>query len=59
MKLDEVELRNPSFDRFPFYYTSIFMILQPKKFQDHDLIFVITVEWISPVKHRVHKRWPK
>ena len=29
MKWDEVELRSPSFDRFPFYYTSIFMILQP------------------------------
>ena len=29
IKLDEVELRSPSFDRFPFYYTSIFMILQP------------------------------
>ena len=29
MKLDEVELRSPSFDRFSFYYTSIFMILQP------------------------------
>ena len=22
-------------------------------------IFVIAVEWISPVKHRVQKRWPK
>ena len=28
-KLDEVELSSPSFDRFPFYYTSIFIILQP------------------------------
>ena len=34
------------------------MISAEKKCQDH-LIFVITVEWISPVKHRVQKRWPK
>ena len=30
----------------------------PKKCQDH-FIFVIIVEWISPVRHRVQKRWPK
>ena len=30
----------------------------PKKCQDH-LIFVIAVEWISPVNYRVQKRWPK
>ena len=29
----------------------------PKKCQDHS-IFVITVEWVSPVKHHVQKRWP-
>ena len=29
MKLNEVELSSPSFDRFSFYYTSIFIILQP------------------------------
>ena len=31
---------------------------RPKKCQDH-LIFVITVEWISLVMHRVQKRGPK
>ena len=36
----------------------IFRWSAPKKCQHH-LIFVITVEWISPVKHRVQKRWPK
>ena len=29
IKLDEVELRSPSFDRFLFSFTSIFTILQP------------------------------
>ena len=133
MKLDEVELRSPSFDRFLFYYTSIFTILQPLGSGYHEIkvnelpdwdwawsdgtkaanwgsrkgslrvfvfvfflpsyiphlsmhleksrrlsvlwtiwnfsmisaekvpgsfIFVIAVEWISPVKHRVQKRWP-
>ena len=29
IKLDEVELRSSSFDRFPFYYASIFTVLQP------------------------------
>ena len=37
MKLDEVELRSPSFDRFSFYYTSIFMILQPLGSRYHEI----------------------
>ena len=34
-----------------------FPMISAKKCQDH-LIFVITEECISPVKHRVQKRWP-
>ena len=32
-----------------------FSMISAEKVQDH-LIFVITVEWISPVKHRMQKR---
>ena len=37
MKFDEVELRSPSFDRFPLYYTSIFMTLQPLRSGYHEI----------------------
>ena len=34
-----------------------FSMISAEKVPGHDhLIFVITVEWISPVKHRVQKR---
>ena len=45
MKLDEVELRSPSLNRLPFYYTSIFMILQPLGSGYHEIKVNESPDW--------------